>query len=196
MHYALIRPDPDEVVKELLERGADVSVCTDDGATVLHYAIQRSWPSEDLVKQLLERGVDCHGKDKSALYYGATTSSETVLGWLLKSRLDIKTKDRQGWTALHHAVLAARENILALARAEKLFAEQLGRKSELPELENIENASELELCMLKCSLHPENSDFQSDKGYLCLEEGNLSEAIASFDRCVDLLLVNVDFTHL
>ena len=51
-----------DVVKALIEKGADVNAITDRGVTPLHLAIVKKQP-EDIIKVLIENGADYHIKE-------------------------------------------------------------------------------------------------------------------------------------
>jgi len=55
LHYAATGPEP-EIVRTLLERGAEVDAVSPNGSTPLMMAAQ--YGSEDSVKLLLQRGAD------------------------------------------------------------------------------------------------------------------------------------------
>ena len=72
-----------DIVKTLLEYGADVSVIDDsDGATTLHLAVTVSFSNDD--GELVERG-------------------HQAAAMLIKKGVDVASKDFSGWTALHRA---------------------------------------------------------------------------------------------
>lgn len=51
-----------EIVRALIEKGADVNAITDRGVTPLHLAIVKKQP-EDIIKVLIENGADYHIKE-------------------------------------------------------------------------------------------------------------------------------------
>ena len=87
----LIMSGDDEIVRMLIEAGADVMARDGDGATPLHYAA--STHSLDVVKRLLTHGVDINAVDNEgrtplweANFRGAIDVSEILVSHGARSR--------------------------------------------------------------------------------------------------------------
>ncbi|KAJ0398645.1 hypothetical protein P43SY_009940 [Pythium insidiosum] len=93
-----------DVVRLLLERGADVDARDKEGRSVLSWAALSSDAS--VVRLLLERGASVDAKDKdgrTALHWAAGWSKIDVVRLLRERDADVEAKDTDGRTALHHA---------------------------------------------------------------------------------------------
>ncbi|WYZ43460.1 hypothetical protein EsH8_VI_001159 [Colletotrichum jinshuiense] len=93
-----------EVVKFLLERGADVTVATNDGRTPLYTASQNGHP--EIIKLLLDKGADItvvtkHGQ--TPLHAASENSHPEVVRLLIELGSDINTATNNGLTPLHLA---------------------------------------------------------------------------------------------
>lgn len=86
------------VVELLLENGAETSVKTKKGETVLHYAIQYSWkrPAEVAVVQLLlEKEIDITARDSlgtTALSKATVRNNEAAVRLLLEHGADVNMR--------------------------------------------------------------------------------------------------------
>jgi ankyrin repeat protein len=97
-----------EVVKTLLDHGADPNAVDATGKTPICYASGRGFPA--LVRQLLDRGVDPnnrYGNDLTALMWAAGYSEEAgstdideILKLLLERGAHVDVVDNRGRTAL------------------------------------------------------------------------------------------------
>lgn len=93
-----------QVVKLLLEKGAEVNVKKKDGTTVLIAASHCGFT--ELVKHLLEKGVEVNAKNNdgdTALMMAAEKGYPEVVGLLLQKGAAINAKNKNGTTALKAA---------------------------------------------------------------------------------------------
>jgi len=99
--FAAMNPNP-EVVKVLLENGADIHARNEYGWTALMWAAAMN-PNSGVAKALLEAGADVNAKEKdgkTALFYAVGKNSIKVL---LAGGADIDARDKDGKTALMYA---------------------------------------------------------------------------------------------
>lgn len=95
------------LVKLLLDNGADPNVKDDQGSSPIYIALQhRQYDNLDL---LLKKGADPNVKDRWSeqpmLGYACVLGLDTAVKKLIDAGADINGADRDGRTALHHAVL-------------------------------------------------------------------------------------------
>ena len=93
-----------EIVKYLVERGANVSSKAILFESVLHYAA--ACGSLEIFKYLVERGADVHCKNTwnvSILHYAAQSGSLELVKYLVENGADVNCKDKWTKSVLHYA---------------------------------------------------------------------------------------------
>ena len=96
-----------EVVRHLIELGADVNYITEEKYpwSLLHCLISTGY--FELIKTLLEAGIDIEVKDYgggTALFRAADRADFDLAQFLIENGADINTRDNSGRTILHVAV--------------------------------------------------------------------------------------------
>ena len=92
-----------EVVRELIELGADLNYVEEDGDTPIHHFVYYF----DILKMLVEEyGMDVKVLDKGNFVYDLLILDDRIdiLKYLLDHGIDINRRDCNGWSILHHAV--------------------------------------------------------------------------------------------
>ena len=107
-----------DVVRGLLDAGADVDLVDDRGRTALHLA---AWKGRaDIVRMLLDAGVDVDRASKSgrtALHNAAWLGHAEVAGAFLEAGADIDLVDGRGRTALDFALDEGEPETIEVLRA-------------------------------------------------------------------------------
>jgi ankyrin repeat protein len=126
-----------EVVKALLDKGADINVRSDDGSTALILAAEEG--HEDVVKALLDKGADINLQSKdgsTALILAAEEGHAEIVKALLGKGADINVQcDDDGSTAL----------ILAAEQDHKEIVKLLIRHGADPSIENKKKKTALDV---------------------------------------------------
>ena len=117
-----------EVVRQLLDRGADIEAKDKNGETAL---IRAAWVGETkVVRLLLDRGADIEAKDKdgeTALIWAACLGEAEVVRLLLDRGANIEAKGRHGYTALMVSAINGRIGIIKILLA---AGANMGAKNE------------------------------------------------------------------
>lgn len=97
-----------QIVKFLLDAGAEINLSNDDGTTPLMYAVTSN-SNNEIVKLMIERKVlinQINDKGENALIYAIRYSSapEETIKILLKGGIDVNRRDVKGKTAYDYAL--------------------------------------------------------------------------------------------
>lgn len=113
--------DREEMVRKMLERGANVSLQDNDGDTALHNGARRG--NVNILRLLLGKGADPNVKNKvggTPLMWAAVFGHSDAVRVLLENGADASLKDNKGMTAAAWAVENKRDEIAEFLRtAEK-----------------------------------------------------------------------------
>ena len=104
-----------EMIRLLLNEGADVNAKDKDGRTALMDAVWQE--DEEIVQLLLDKGADINAKDKwsgTALMDAVWQGNEKMVRNLIDGGADVDAKDKDGRTALMGAVLQEDEEIVRI----------------------------------------------------------------------------------
>jgi len=116
-----IQSNSPEVVSYLIKNGADVKISDADGNNLAYYLIQsyRRGPQQGefaaKLQILRDNGLDLVApqKDGSTLYHLAVAKNSIDLLKLIESlNIDINSKNKEGFTPLHKAVMISKDDIL------------------------------------------------------------------------------------
>lgn len=95
-----------EIVKLLIEHGADVNIIPSSGTNTLHLAVYHNAPM-DILQMLMDAGVDKNKKDKdglTALHIAVKKNFSHIIEFLIESGVDMNAKSKLGLTPLHYAL--------------------------------------------------------------------------------------------
>lgn len=103
--YAVYTGKP-RVVKRLLEEGADIETCGNDGFTPLHVAVTEEQLAIIII--LIRNGANMDARDKwglTPLHHAAGEGKTQVVLMLVGWGAEVDARDNEGNTPLHSAVL-------------------------------------------------------------------------------------------
>ena len=113
----------DAVAKELIDCGADVNACGNNGANALMASLQNA-KGERIAKLLLDSGADvnaCDGQGITPLMAAIYTDSIEMTLYLLEKGADVRVKCSKGWTALDLAKQKENRQLLQILHQAGLF---------------------------------------------------------------------------
>ncbi|PGH07901.1 hypothetical protein AJ80_07941 [Polytolypa hystricis UAMH7299] len=113
--HCAVDSSKEEIVKLLLDAGADVNVKNANGDTPLHSAAGSS--KEEIVRLLLDAGADIDDMTKSGstpLHSAVSACREDIVKLLLDAGANVDDMTKAGYTPLDYAVLEHREDIVEL----------------------------------------------------------------------------------
>nr|WP_253308677.1 ankyrin repeat domain-containing protein [Rickettsia endosymbiont of Ceutorhynchus assimilis] len=133
LHYAA-RNGHDDIVKLLLDHGANVNVITpDDGWTALHFAARNGY--DGIVEVLLKHNADIINIQTSfgstALHLAAKNKHMAVIQVLLKKEADINIANNDGYTPAHYL------KYLEYLKLEGLNIDHLNLNTDINNVNNI-----------------------------------------------------------
>jgi ankyrin repeat protein len=109
--------DSEDIVKDLINRGADVTLQDGDGDTALHLTVQNG--NVNLTKMLLAKKAPVNVKNKvggTPLMWAASTGNDELAQLLLENGADPSIKDEDGTTALGWATKNKRDKVIAVLK--------------------------------------------------------------------------------
>lgn len=113
--YSKISGHPN-IVRQLIEKGADVRIRNEVDETLLHLVTRKA--QDGLVRELLAKGLDIDarslGYQETALHIAAKESHIDVVSLLCELGADIEAKNRFGWTPLLWAAASGWEGVVKI----------------------------------------------------------------------------------
>jgi len=112
LHYASYRGNI-EIIKVLIENGAEIETPNVQGINVLHMAAQGNQPASFVYfvekYKLSIQGVDIAGS--TPLHWACYSGSEDMINFLLAyEETDLNAQDKEGFTPLHLSILSGITN--------------------------------------------------------------------------------------
>ncbi len=143
-----------EVVRMLVDKGADVNAANGRGMTPLMMAAMK-YPSEPwMIKYLLGKGADINAADNSgdtALSGAICLKAFPAVKELVEAGADVNTRNRKGYTVLMLAVFS--DNVetvkLLLGKGADINAKHTFEGWSLPEINHEKRSQELQALMAK-----------------------------------------------
>lgn len=93
-----------DIVKSLVENGAEINIKDGKGRTALHYAAK--WSKPEIIKYLVSKGADINEKTISSatpLMYATSQGNFDTVKTIIDLGAEINVQDNKGNTALHWA---------------------------------------------------------------------------------------------
>lgn len=131
LHRAAYRGN-DEVLKILLDQGAQTETADDDGRTPLHWAAKGG--KKDTVQLLIAKGSQVNARDntgRTPLHEAAISIDSEVVDLLLENGAELNARDKQGTTPLDLAQQYAREKTVQLFTGKGAESEKKPGPTEL-----------------------------------------------------------------
>lgn len=123
------------IVSLLLAAGADVEIVNQRGYNALHLAIQHK--NKHLVQSLLQAGASCNSctaAGYSPLVEAIQVGSFTIVALLLKQKEILDVQDKDGFGALHWAIIENKANLLKMILLSSKFNVNAAAKNGLTPL--------------------------------------------------------------
>lgn len=122
------------IFNQLINGGANPHAVDNNNNTILHMFAEREnndFESEVFIRRVLELGVDVNARNNE-LITPIMTSSLNALGPLLEGGAEVNAKDKEGRTALHHALLQGKEEKVEVLLASGADENIRGKDGMLP----------------------------------------------------------------
>ncbi|KAI9778574.1 MAG: hypothetical protein M1839_007967 [Geoglossum umbratile] len=137
LHEAAARGQ-DDVVRQMLEMGADVSAKDGNGCTALRMAARGG--REAVMQLLLEKGLGAVAEIENGstlLHEAARNGHEAVVRLLLGKGADINSRDKGGWMPLHTATANGQGKVVQLLLEEGANVDKMGSISRWTALQGV-----------------------------------------------------------
>ncbi|KAL9118809.1 MAG: hypothetical protein Q9187_004635 [Circinaria calcarea] len=132
LHFA-VQFSTKEIVKLLLERGADIKAKDAEEWTVLHFAARRD--DDALVQLLLDNGADVEARNKKGgtpLFTAAVRWGKGVVQILLDNGVDVEARNEDGETPLYVAAKEGCDEVVRLLLKNGADIEARNKYGETP----------------------------------------------------------------
>jgi ankyrin repeat protein len=93
-----------EIVKFLIEKGADINIRDNKGNTLMHYSVLPYGNNPLVIDLLLKKGMDVNGRNRDGETPLHTVSTMEGVELLIKKGADINAKDEKGRRPLELAI--------------------------------------------------------------------------------------------
>ncbi len=116
LHWACMRAHWD-VVKYLIEEGADLNVVGGDGGTQINWAVHHD--NVEIIKLMIEKGAKLNIQNQwgmTELHTAIWRGCIQVVEYLLEHGSDPMIRTHEGWTAMHYAFRSGHDNVIELLK--------------------------------------------------------------------------------
>ena len=133
VHWACMRAHWD-IVKFLIEKGADLNIVGGDGGTPINWAVNHD--NVDMIKFLINHGAKLNIKNQwgmTELHTAVWRGNINVVEFLLGHGSDPNIKTNEGWTAMHYAYRSGHDNIIELLKKRGLAMTEKDNMGRTPQ---------------------------------------------------------------
>jgi ankyrin repeat protein len=145
LHWASMRAHWD-VVKYLIERGADLNVVGGDGGTPINWAVHHD--NVEIIKLMVDRGAELNIRNKwgmTELHTAIWRGNIHVVEYLLERGSDPNIKTNEGWTAMHYAYRSGHDNVIEMLKEKGLSMTEKDNMGRVPQLLYFKKPNPIEL---------------------------------------------------
>jgi ankyrin repeat protein len=133
LHWACMRAHWD-VVKYLIEEGADLNVVGGDGGTQINWAVHHD--NVDIIKLMVEKGAKLNIRNRwgmTELHTAIWRGCIHVVEYLLDHGSDPTIKTNEGWTAMHYAFRSGHDNVIEMLKERGLSMTEKDNMGRTPQ---------------------------------------------------------------
>jgi len=145
LHWACMRAHWD-VVKYLIERGADLNVVGGDGGTQINWAVHHD--NVPIIKLMVEKGAKLNIRNQwgmTELHTAIWRGNINVVECLLDNGSDPNIKTNEGWTAMHYAYRSGHDNVIAMLKKRGLSMTEKDNMGRTPQYLYFKKPNPIEL---------------------------------------------------
>ncbi|MDH5386304.1 MAG: ankyrin repeat domain-containing protein [Candidatus Aminicenantes bacterium] len=145
LHWACMRAHWD-VVKYLIERGADLNVVGGDGGTQINWAVHHD--NVPIIKLMVEKGAKLNIRNQwgmTELHTAIWRGNINVVEYLLDNGSDPNIKTNEGWTAMHYAYRSGHDNVIAMLKKRGLSMTEKDNMGRTPQYLYFKKPNPIEL---------------------------------------------------
>jgi hypothetical protein len=132
LHWACMRAHWD-VVRYLVEKGANLQTKGDDGGTPLNWAVHHD--NVEIIRLMLENRAKLNSQNQwgmTELHTAIWRGNTNVIEYLLDNGSNPLIRTKEGWTAMHYAFRSGHDNIIDLLRQRGLSTEVQDNQGRFP----------------------------------------------------------------
>ncbi|UCE40251.1 MAG: ankyrin repeat domain-containing protein [Candidatus Aminicenantes bacterium] len=133
LHWACMRAHWN-IVRYLVEKGADLNVVGGDGGTQINWAVHHD--NVEIIKLLLANGAKLNSQNQwgmTELHTAIWRGNINVVRFLLDHGSDPDIKTKEGWTAMHYAYRSGHDNIIEMLKKRGLSMTEKDNMGRTPQ---------------------------------------------------------------
>ena len=145
LHWACMRAHWD-IVKYLIEKGADLNVIGGDGGSPINWAVHHD--NVEIIKLMVEKGAKLNIRNKwgmTELHTAIWRGCIQVVEYLLDHGSDPTIKTNEGWTAMHYAFRSGHDNVIEMLKKKGLSMTEKDNMGRTPQYLYFKKPNPIEL---------------------------------------------------